>query len=283
MRILLTVFLFSIFGAVFLACDGGSGDGDSFAPTGDILAVAERSGNNQLIKVGGTEGSVPPGSTVEVTNLNTGETQTTMGLPDGSFDPTFMGDTNDIFNVLVTRPNGVVEEGTVIGVTLLRNAVQRNLAQLGSVPADIQIRGERLYVVNGFSNNIQIFDISQSSPQEIGTITIPPDSNPIGMAFLNDTIAYVTNNSGQSVAVVNVETRQCETIFVSSEDMGITTPCSSVINVPSNTFEEPVGVIIVNGKVYISNNNLDPFFSPNGNGFITIIDPVLNQITGFID
>ena len=103
MRILLTVFLFSIFGAVFLACDGGSGDGGSFAPTGDILAVAERSGNNQLIKVGGTEGSVPPGSTVEVTNLNTGETQTTMGLPDGSFDPTFMGDTNDIFNVLVTR------------------------------------------------------------------------------------------------------------------------------------------------------------------------------------
>ena len=283
MRILLTVFLFSIFGAVFLACDGGSGDGGSFAPTGDILAVAERSGNNQLIKVGGTEGSVPPGSTVEVTNLNTGETQTTMGLPDGSFDPTFMGDTNDIFNVLVTRPNGVVEEDTVIGVTLLRNAVQRNLAQLGSVPADIQIRGERLYVVNGFSNNIQIFDISQSSPQEIGTITIPPNSNPIGMAFLNDTIAYVTNNSGQSVAVVNVETRQCETIFVSSEDMGITTPCSSVINVPSNTFEEPVGVIIVNGKVYISNNNLDPFFSPNGNGFITIIDPVLNQITGFID
>ncbi len=33
MRILLTVFLFSIFGAVFLACDGGSGDGGSFAPT----------------------------------------------------------------------------------------------------------------------------------------------------------------------------------------------------------------------------------------------------------
>ncbi|MEE9238139.1 MAG: hypothetical protein V3U58_01115, partial [Thermodesulfobacteriota bacterium] len=201
MRILLTVFLFSIFGAVFLACDGGSGDGDSFAPTGDILAVAERSGNNQLIKVGGTEGSVPPGSTVEVTNLNTGETQTTMGLPDGSFDPTFMGDTNDIFNVLVTRPNGVVEEDTVIGVTLLRNAVQRNLAQLGSVPADIQIRGERLYVVNGFSNNIQIFDISQSSPQELGTITIPPASNPVTMAFLNDTTAYVANNSGQSVAV----------------------------------------------------------------------------------
>ncbi len=93
------------------------------------------------------------------------------------------------------------------------------------MPADIQIRGERLYVVNGFSNNIQIFDISQSSPQEIGTITIPPDSNPIGMAFLNDTIAYVANNSGQSVAVVNVETRHVKLFLSVQKIWVITTPC----------------------------------------------------------
>lgn len=161
MRLLLTIFVFSFFGAVFIGCDSGGNGGGGFVPTGDILAVAERAGTNQTIKVGGTAGSVPPGSTVEVTNLTTLETQTTFGLADGSFDPTFTANTSDLFNVLVTN-NGNVVLDTVIGVTLLRNAVDRNLAQLGSVPADIKILGTRAYVINGFSNNIQIFELNQT-------------------------------------------------------------------------------------------------------------------------
>ena len=281
MRILLTVFIFSLFGAVFIGCDSG-GDGGGFVPTGDIFAIAERAGQNQTIKVGGTEGSVPPGSTVSVTNLNTQETQDTVGLPDGSFDPTFMGSTGDSFNVLVTD-NGNIVMDTVVGVTLLRNAVSRNLDELGSVPAHIQIRGDRLYIINGGENNIQIFDINQNPPQQIGTIIIPPESNPMDLAFQDDTTAYVTNNSGQSLAVVNVETRQCEKIYVRTGDDGPTNPCQIVITLPSDAFEDPSRVIVVNNKVYVSNNNLDPFFSPNGNGFITIIDPALDQISGFID
>ncbi|NIU86573.1 MAG: hypothetical protein GWN56_04530, partial [Nitrosopumilaceae archaeon] len=64
MRMLLTVCIFSLFGTVFIGCDSGGGGGGGFVPTGDILAIAERAGQNQTIKVGGTEGSVPPGSTV---------------------------------------------------------------------------------------------------------------------------------------------------------------------------------------------------------------------------
>ena len=280
MRILLTVFLFGLFGAVFIGCDSGGNSG-GFVPTGDILAVAERAGQNQTIKVGGTQGSVPPGSTVEVTNLNTLETQTTFGLPDGSFDPTFTGNTNDLFNVLVTN-NGDVVLDTIVGVTLLRNAVERNMAQLGSVPADIKIRGSRAYVINGFSNNIQIFELIQNPPQLLETIVVPPGSNPISMDFFGDTQAYVANNSGQSVAVVNIQTGDCETLIVSAEDQDITIPCQNIINVPSNTFEEPAGVKIVNNKVYISNNNLDENFSPNGNGFISVFTGGTNQLLGNI-
>jgi len=257
MRILLTVFIFSFFGAVFLGCDSGGDGGGGFAPIGDIIAVAERAGQNQTIKVGGIEGSVPPGSTVEVTNLSTGETQTTIGLPDGSFDPTFIGNTNNRFNVLVTNSN--IVEDIDIGVTLLRNAVKRNLATLGSVPADIKIRGTRAYVINGFSNNIQVFELNQNSPQLLETIVVPPGSNPISMDFFGDNQAYVANSSGQSVAIVNISNGACETLIVSAEDQDITTPCQNVINVPSNTFEEPAGVKIVNNKVYIS-NNMFPLF-----------------------
>jgi hypothetical protein len=281
MRILLTVFIFSFFGAVFLGCDSGGDGGGGFAPIGDIIAVAERAGQNQTIKVGGIEGSVPPGSTVEVTNLSTGETQTTIGLPDGSFDPTFIGNTNNRFNVLVTNSN--IVEDIDIGVTLLRNAVKRNLATLGSVPADIKIRGTRAYVINGFSNNIQVFELNQNSPQLLETIVVPPGSNPISMDFFGDNQAYVANSSGQSVAIVNISNGACETLIVSAEDQDITTPCQNVINVPSNTFEEPAGVKIVNNKVYISNNNLDENFSPNGNGFITVLSGETNEVVDIID
>lgn len=277
MRILLTVFLCCIMGLIFIGCDSGGSSGGGFVPTGDILVVAERAGQSQTIKVGGTAGAVPPGSTVEVTNLSTLETKTTFGQPDGSFDPTFTGSTDDLFNVLVSD-NGSIVLDTVIGVTILRNAVERNLAQLGSVPADIVIRDNRAYVINGFSNNIQIFNINQNPPQQLGTIVVPPGSNPISMDFFGSSKAYIANNTGQSVAVVNIDNGDCETLIVSSEDQGNTAPCQNVINVPSNTFEEPIGVLVFNNKVYISNNNLDENFSPNGNGFITVLSSSTNQV-----
>jgi len=284
MRIFTVIFIFAAAVLTLAACDGGSGGdgGGGFIPTGSILAVAERPGQNQLIKVGGTAGSVPPGSTVEVTNLDTGQTQITTGLPDGSFDPEFTGSTDDIFNVRVTD-NGSLVQDEVVGVTLLRNAVERNLAQLGSVPADIIIRGATAYVINGFSNNIQVFGLNQNQPQLIGTIVVPMGSNPIAMDFLNDTIAYVANNSGQSVSVVNVETRQCETLIVGEDDIDETAPCQNVIELNGSPFEEPAGVRAANGKIYVSNNNLDESFSPMGNGFITVIDPGTNQITDTIE
>lgn len=281
MRMFLSVCLFIIIGGVLVGCDSSS-SGGGFIPTGDILAVAERGGQNQTIKVGGTAGSVPPGSTVTVTNLDTQQVETTTGLPDGSFDPEFTGSTNDIFNVEVSNNGNLVQDEN-IGVTLLRNAVSRNLAQLGSVPANIIIRGGLAYVINGFSNNIQIFDLNVSPPLEIGKITLPMVSNPIAMDFLDDTTAYVANNTGQSVAVVNVVTGECETLIVGEDDVNETDPCDEVIELPGSPFEEPAGVLVANGKVYVSNNNLDEFFSPNGNGFITVINPATNQIIDTID
>ncbi|MDA2918032.1 hypothetical protein MYX76_00805 [Desulfobacterota bacterium AH_259_B03_O07] len=280
MRLCITFFILGLSVLFLWGCEDSGTGGGGFIPTGNIIAVAERSGSNQTIQVGGTPGSVPAGSLVDVTNRDTGKTQTTVGESDGSFDPTFMGSTNDLFNVKVTS-NGTVVEDTVIGVTLLSQAVKRDLAVLGSVPASIEIRGNRAYVVNGFSNNIQIFDLDQDPPQEIGTIVLPPNSNPVAMAFLDDTRAYVANNIGQSVALVNVQTRQCELIIVRTGEGTNFPPCQEV-RFAVGAFEDPSDVAIANEKVYVSNSNRDEFFVPLPNGFISIINSVTNQFMGTI-
>ncbi len=281
MKTLLSLLLFVSACVALVSCDE-TGGGGGFVPTGAILAVAEKAGSEETIKVGGLPGAVPPGSTVDVTNLDTGETETTTGAQDGSFDPTFTGNTDDEFNVLVTDDGEVIED-LVIGVTLLSDSVERNLAPLGSVPADIEIRGNRAYVVNGFSDNIQVFDLSQDPPDLIGTIAVPPGSNPIDMAFLDNTHAFVANNIGQSVARVNVETRVCETLIVKAGQGGVTAPCLSVLTVAGQPFEEPVGVAVTNGRVYVTNNNLDQNFNPMGNGFISVLNATNNQFITTIE
>ena len=279
MRIFKSMFIFIILAAAAAACnDSGSEEGGGFIPTGAIIAVAERSGSNQTIKVGGTAGAVPSGSIIRVSNINTDETQVTSGEIDGSFDPTFMGNTNDIFNVEVTDGGAIVED-TTIGVTLLSQALRRNLAQLGSVPTAIEIRGSRAYVINGFSNNIQIFELDQNTPQQIGTIVLPQGSDPVAMAFLDDTRAYVANNIGQSVALVNLQTRNCELLIVRTGEGNNFPPCQEA-RFAADGFEDPSGIAVANGKVYVSNNNLDEFFEPAGPGFISIIDAENNQFIG---
>lgn len=274
-------FLLFITACLALVSCNDTGGGGGFVPTGSILAVAQKAGAEETIKVGGLPGSVPPGSLVEVTNIDTGETQFTTANPDGSFDPTFTGDTDDEYNIFVTNDGEVVED-IVIGVTLLSDSVEENLAQLGSVPADIEIRGNRAYVVNGFSDNVQVFDLNDNPPDLIGTIVVPPGSNPIDIAFVDDTHAYVVNNIGQSVARVNVNTRLCEVLIVKAGQGGSTAPCQSVITVAGTPFEEPVAAVVTQGRLYVTNNNLDANFNPMGNGFISILNATNSQFISTI-
>ena len=105
-----------------------NGGGDIVVPD-RILAVSEFNGEDETIKVGGVAGSVPPGSEVVVTNQDTGETQTTTGLPDGSFDPPFEGSTDDTFLVEVFLNDELVDT-TDLSVITLESLVNPGLAQL---------------------------------------------------------------------------------------------------------------------------------------------------------
>ncbi len=271
MRLIMILLLFGMWTFITGGCNSGDG-GFGFIPTGRIVAVAERDDSTE-VHVGAPRGSITPGRTVTVINTSTGETKTATVEDDGSFKLEFSASTDSIFRVVIEE-EGIDE---TIGVSIIRDAVSRNLAQLGSVPTNIKIVGNRAYVLNGFSDNIQIFDLNQNPPQQIGTITLPSGSDPVDIAFLDNTHAYVVNMIGQSIAMVNLETRQCETIIVRLGMGDEFPPCSNVVLVAS-AFEDPSGIEIANGKLYVTNSNLDEFFEPSGNGFVTVIDTETNQV-----
>ncbi|MGH7791393.1 MAG: hypothetical protein ACREOB_03675, partial [Thermodesulfobacteriota bacterium] len=179
----------------------------------------------------------------------------------------------------------VSEVSPEIRQEIMSGAVRRNLVAFEGFPTAIEIRGSRAYVLN-FFNRIEIFNLDQDPPQRMGEIVLPPDSDPVAIAFLDDTRAYVANLIGQSVALVNVETMQCELLIVRSDSVPpATSICQNqVITVDPEFFEDPSGVAIApNGKVYVTNNNLNDSFDPAENGFITVINSDTNQVVDRIN
>lgn len=278
MRHIVTIFMLLVL-PFTLSCDSDGGD-DREVISGSVMAIAEKEGSDETIKVGGRPGSVPPGSTVTVTNLETMESKTTVALGDGSFDPEFTGSTNDMYLIEVSLDGEIVDEFT-IGVTLLTDIVQTSLGTLGDVPSALEIRDGIAYVVNGFSDNIQLFDLTGVTPQELSTVAVPPGSDPSSVELTDDNRAYTANLIGQSVTLVNLDTGECELIYtreIPSDDTG----CSEVI-VLENAFEDPSGVKLVDNKLFVTNNNFDEFFFPNGNGFVTVIDTETGEVTSVIE
>ncbi len=273
--------IFSIIGIVLWACGGGGGESQQF------FALT----NSPEIVVGGIKGSVGGGAIVQVRNLSNGQERQTTASGDGSFVITLEGSIGDTIGISAPSVDVAVEVMFVSEVSpeirqeIMSGAVRRNLAQVGSFPSAIEIQGSRAYVVNGGSNNIQIFDLNQDPPQQIGTIVLPPGSDPVAIAFLDDTQAYVANLIGQSIALVNVQTRQCELLIVRSDSVpSEASICQNqIIAVDNEFFEEPSDITIANGKVYVTNSNLDDFFQPTENGFITVIDPETNQVISIIE
>ena len=284
MRLFNTLFFLGFLGLILWGCGGGGGDGGEgqrfFALT-----------NSPEVVVGGIKGSVRDGATVLVRNLNTGQVRGTVASGAGSFIITLDGSIDDTFEISAPGVDVIVEVMSVSDVSsevkqeIMSGAVRRNLAAFEGFPTAIEIRGNKAYVLN-FFNRIEIFNLDQNPPQRIGEIVLPPKSDPVAIAFLDDKLAYVVNNIGQSVALVNVETMQCELLIVRSDSVPpATSICQNqVITVDLKFFEDPSAIAIApNGKVYVTNNNLDASFDPKGNGFITVINSETNLVIGRID
>jgi len=278
MKYILSIILI-VFLSGAISCGGGNGNKRQVI-SGRIMAIAEKDGNDQKIKVGGGPGAVPAGSTVNVTNLSTMETKSIVATNDGSFDPEFQGNTNDLFKVQIIQ-NGELSDEFTLGVTLLTDIINKNLGSLGDTPSELEIKNNIAYVLNGFSDNIQRFDLSKTPPQELSPVAVPTGSDPVSFDLLDNGKIYTANLIGQSVSLINPDTNECEIIYV-KENPSVNTGCDQTV-VIDGAFEDPSDVQLVGSKLYVTNNNFDEFFFPKGNGFITVIDTDTNQLDTIIE
>ena len=291
---LLYIFLVSF---LYFGCGGGGSDSSSdkfFAlNNGPVMVLNslnvtnEKPDPNITIIIGGLDNSVKPHTAVTVMNTTSSAQRTVQSNNRGGFVTTLEGSVDDQFRIM---SNGV---DTTIGsiffldlnrdtrVKLMSGAVNRNLASLERAPNIIKIFNDRAYVINSLSDNIYIFDITHNPPVRTGIIVLPQFSDPLNMAFLDETHAYVTNTVSQNVAIVNLDDKSCEAVI--SQTGGNFEPCDEVIPADEGSFVNPAGIAIANGKVYVANQNLDTDFSPLGNGYITVINTANNQVIKTIE
>ncbi len=295
MKNILCLCLALIASVCFIACGGTD---DEFDPdkffalnNGPVMILNNKLNQNidpnTTVVVGGLDGAVNSNAFVSITNLDTSEERVVRANNRGGFIAALTGSVFDEFEI-ASDGNGIIIGSQVdidvpldTRIKLMGGAVNRNLAQLGSVPTSIEIFNDRAYVLNGFSDNIQVFDVTQNPPVQTSTIVLPLGSDPVGIAFLNNTHAYVTNLIAQNVAIVNIEDNSCEAVI--SQQDGNFSPCDEVILVDEDTFKNPAGVVIANNKLYVANQNIDESFAPIDNGFITVIDTESNEIETIIE
>ncbi len=109
-----------------------------------------------------------------------------------------------------------------------------NNRMLGDVGNSILIRGGRAYIVVNNSNRIEVIGVADN--RSAGTIDMGAGRSPRQMAFVNDTLALVTNLYDNSVIVVNVR----------SMSQGTRIPVGP----------NPEGIVIAAGKVFVANSGL---------------------------
>ena len=139
-------------------------------------------------------------------------------------------------------------------------AVENEIISLGSAPNDIQVQGNLAYVVNTFSDNVQIIDLLNRI--SLGEIPIGPGTLPEKIAFLNEYQAYVVCNGTDEVRVLNVvERRVLKAISVGPA---------------------PWGIAILHGKAYVANSaavwNAVAQKMNYGDSSVTVIDTISDTV-----
>ena len=126
------------------------------------------------------------------------------------------------------------------------------LAQAGS-PVSIAVREGRAAVPLGLLSAAAVIELATGDVQ---TIPLPENSGATGVAFLNDSIAYVANPGLNTVSPLNVLDRTAAAEIA----VGI----------------YPQAVAAASDHVLVLNAELDETFRPAREGAISVIDPAAN-------
>ena len=155
--------------------------------------------------------------------------------------------------------NGLAE--TLSKINLENASVTNHITTLGVAPNQVAVKGERGYVANSLSSNIQIIDLTADTT--LGFISLGPNRNPWAIAFLNTQIAFVTNFAANTVSKIDVV---AETVLA---------------EFPIG--QSPEGLYIMNGKVYVCNTGFNPNDFSYGQGTVAVFDPQLDTVVAIIN
>lgn len=160
-------------------------------------------------------------------------------------------------SVFASDPTGFVINTTgetLSKIDLIDNSVTNNILILGSdincYPNQIIVRDTLAYVVMSGTSEIQIININTETT--VGWIYMPPGSNPYWMAFLDDQFLYVTLMLDNTLAKVDVHTRQVVRL----------TPIGT----------SPEGILIYDNKAYVAVTAFDFSTYTWGQGEVAVYD-----------
>ena len=160
--------------------------------------------------------------------------------------------------------NGLKDPGSLSIIDInqlnIKKAVKNDIITTGSTPNDVQVQQNLAYVVNTYSNNIQIINLLEQN--SVGEISVGSDTLPEKIAFVDSFKAYVTCNGPDQVAVLNLHTKSV----------------TNRIQVQS----KPWGITIINKKAYVANSaavtNWVTFKTTYGNSSVSVIDTTTDRV-----
>jgi DNA-binding beta-propeller fold protein YncE len=128
-------------------------------------------------------------------------------------------------------------------------------------PVALAVRGARVVVPMGIVPAAVVVDLEQRAV--VHSIALPENSGATGAAFIDDTLALVTNPNRNSVSVINV----------------LRGTAGEEIEVG----EYPQAIVAVGDTAYVINARLGPEFAPTGPGTITVLAGVPPAVIDMIE
>jgi len=160
--------------------------------------------------------------------------------------------------------NGLAE--TLSEVNLETGAVANNTALLGLAPNQIFIdnvyrRDTIAYVTNSTSSDVQMVNLNTHAT--VKTIPLGADRNPYSLAFIDDSLAAVTNLLSGTITEINTRAGTAGSEYA----VGLS----------------PEGVICHDGLLYVCLTAFDFNTFTYGQGQVAVVDPALDSVVARID
>lgn len=177
------------------------------------------------------------------------------------------------------NPQAIVANGTsdnISTVDLITGSVSSSASSIiGPNAYRVKIRGDKAYIVNSgtfqgsINASVKVYDLNSKTV----TNTIPFDNNlnPMDIAFVSDTKAYVTCLYGNNVTVIDPTKPGSSAI--------LKTIALPVFNTPDGPVNAgPTGIVISGQYAYTANSGFNTYTYDYVDGSVSIIDTETNTI-----